>query len=733
MRALRLGLVFPFYVAAALGAKIGTPQLAPAPVFPPGDAAETMHGVKVADPYRALENASDPKVQAWADAENARTRGWLDALPGRKAVGNRLAHWIHAESPSDRFLQPRADRIFDIYTDPAKQQPALAVLDAAASPASRRMLLDPNVLDPHGLTAIDWFVASPDGTKVAASLSKNGSEDGTLHVLDARTGHEIETPIPRVQYPTAGGSLAWSEDGRGFWYTRYPGDEAPEADRHFDQQVFFHALGSDAARDRLALGKRDGVPRTGEIFLKNDFGGKAALASVQLGDGGQWQHWVLLPGGGARRIGEYADRVVGGAVIAKDGTIFAVCRGDAPTGKVLRLGPPYRGGFAHATMIIPPQNGAAIIDGGEFGVPLAIAGDRLFVNRVAGGPSAVTVYDSSGRGGTALKLPPVSAVSEIDGLPVGGALLDVSTYLAPRYFLRWDAQTRALTRTALAETSPVSFADAEVRRIFATSKDGTRVPVSVIVRRDTKLDGTHPMLLTGYGGFGISSSPAFLGATTRLWLNAGGSYAEANIRGGGEYGSAWHENGMLTKKQNVFDDFAASADALVGQKYTSHEKLALIGGSNGGLLMGAMVTQHPDLARALVSFVGLYDMVRMEQDPNGAFNTSEFGTVKDSAQFAAIYAYSPYHHVKAGEPYPAVLLLEGANDGRVNPMQSRKFAAALQAATLGDRPILLRVSKSSGHGIGSSLDERIGEQTDMLMFLFDQLGMNPEQAARAGM
>jgi prolyl oligopeptidase len=243
------------------------------------------------------------------------------------------------------------------------------------------------------------------------------------------------------------------------------------------------------------------------------------------------------------------------------------------------------------------------------------------------------------------------------------------------------------------------------------------------MKKGTKLDGSSPALLYGYGGYGISQTPGFLGSFRRVWLDAGGIYAIANIRGGSEYGERWHQQGMLTHKQNVFDDFAAAAEYLLDKHYTSHAKLALMGGSNGGLLMGAEITQHPGLARAVVSAVGIYDMVRVELDPNGSFNTTEFGTVKDPAQFKALYAYSPYHHVAAKTGYPAVLMLTGATDGRVNPMHSRKFAAALQAASSSGHPILLRTSMNSGHGIGSSLSERIAEQADELSFLLDQLGM----------
>ena len=325
----------------------------------------------------------------------------------------------------------------------------------------------------------------------------------------------------------------------------------------------------------------------------------------------------------------------------------------------------------------------------------------------------------------------VAAVNEVAPLPNGDILYSVATYLEPTYFARWTAATGATARTGLAMTSPVSFTDASVMRVFATSKDGTRVPLNIVAKKGTKLDGSNPVLLYGYGGYGVNMTPGFLGAFRRVWLDAGGVYVIANIRGGGEYGDDWHRGGMLTNKQNVFDDFDAAGETLIKLGYTSHAKLALMGGSNGGLLMGATLTQHPGLGSAVISAVGIYDMMRVELDPNGAFNITEFGTVKDPAQFKALYAYSPLHNVRPGTAYPAVLMLTGANDGRVNPLNSRKFAATLQAAqSAADRPILLRTSKTSGHGIGSSLDERIFEQTDELMFLFDQLGLNAAEAGK---
>lgn len=340
------------------------------------------------------------------------------------------------------------------------------------------------------------------------------------------------------------------------------------------------------------------------------------------------------------------------------------------------------------------------------------------------------VFDDQGKL-VATEQPPVSVIDQV--VPSGGddVILRISSYLNPGAWWRFDAAQKKLVSTALVSTSASKFDDAEVIRAFAVSKDGTRVPMNIIRRKGTKLDGSNPTLLYGYGGYGISEKPYFLGSFGRAWLDQGGVYVTANIRGGGDYGEEWHSAGNLTRKQNVFDDFLACAQFLIQQKYTSPERLAILGGSNGGLLMGAALTQKPELFRAVVSFVGIYDMLRVELDPNGAFNVTEFGTVKDPDQFKALYAYSPYHHVKDGTAYPAVLFLTGENDHRVNPMQSRKMTARLQAASSSGRPILLRTSSSSGHGIGTALDEEVAENSDALAFLFDQMGV-PYKAVAAG-
>lgn len=669
-------------------------------------------------------------MQRWSDAQNARTRFYLDNLPGRADVEARLATMLRTASPFTSQLKARGAHIFGLHSDPASQQPSLVVMPSSINVSQMRTIVDPNRLDASGGTTIDWYAPSPDGSKVAVSLSRNGSEEGKLHLYDTASGREIGEPIDRVHQPTGLGAVAWAAHGNGFWYTLYPGKEAPPAERRFNVAVYFHTLGTPVTTDVQMLSEKDGVPRTGMIFLDDGAGAAATLASVQLGDGGRWQQFVLREGQPALKIADYEDRVVAGAV-ARDGTIYGVSRKAAPRGKVLKLSAPYVGGFAAAKAIIAPRADEAIVDGGEFGSPLKVHGRHLYVTRISGGPIGTDIYSDRGRRVAALPAPPVSSVEEVVPLADGDVLYSVETYVDPPHFMRWSAKTRRARKTGIAMTSPVSYDDAAVTRVYARSKDGTRIPLNILAKKGTKLDGRNPALLYAYGGFGSNMSPSFSSGFRRMWLDAGGVYVIVNVRGGGEYGDAWHQDGMLGKKQNVFDDFAAAAETLIKLGYTNRSRLAMRGVSNGGLLMGAMVTQHPGLARAVVGRVGIYDMLRLEQDENGAFNVGEFGSVNNPEQFRWLHRYSPAHNVTRGTRYPAILLMTGANDGRVNPMHSRKFAALLQAAQAEPRhPILLRTSRTSGHGIGTSLDEQIDQDVDELIFLYDQLGMTLAEGAK---
>ena len=587
------------------------------------DVLDAYFDVKVDDPYRWLENADDPAVKGWSAAQDARTRRYLDGLAVRKPIFTRIWSQISKTSSSYSSLYAVGDRIFCLYTKPPKQQPMIALLTREADPAKARIIVDPNALNPKGTTAIDWYVPSPDGRLVAVSLSDNGSEDGTLHIYDVAGRQQVGEVISRVQYPTAGGSLAWRADSKGFWYTRYPGPDRPASEQHFFQKVYFHRIGDKPAKDALVLGQD--FPKVAEVALDNRFNPKVVLVTVANGDGGEYAHYVLARDGTPHQVTRFEDKVVG-AVIGPDDQLYLVSRKDAPRGKLMKLD--LADPKLEQARLIVPESKYVLQPGGEFGgEPVVVTAKALFVRELDGGLSRVAVFDHEGLLRGTMPLPEPATVDEVEPLGDGTLLYSIRTYLHPPYFSRYDEASGTAVETRLAETSPVSYPDAEVVREFATSKDGTQVPLNIIRRKGLELDGSHPTLLTGYGGYGISMSPYFLGPDVRLWLDAGGVYVIANLRGGGEYGEEWHRQGSLTKKQNVFDDFAAAARYLVEHKVTSSEHLAIIGASNGGLLMGAALTQHPELFRAVVSRVGIYDMLRVELDPNGAFNTTEFGTV----------------------------------------------------------------------------------------------------------
>ncbi len=703
-------LLFLTCTASAL-ALTNLPAAEPAAQTPKKPVSDEYQNITVNDPYQWLEKDDDSEVKAWSATQNQRTRDYLDKLPERAAIEKQLTEWYAKTSPSYSSLVSRPGILFAMKFQPPKQQPMLVTLASADDLKSEKVVLDPNALDAGGTTAIDWFVPSMDGKYVAISLSKGGSEDGTLHVYETATGKALTDTIAHVQYPTAGGSAAWNGDGTGIYYTRFPRQgERPEADLNFYQQVYFHKLGTADTEDTYSIGKD--FPRIAEVVLEASRDGKYILATVANGDGGDFAHYLLGPGGNWKQITQFSDQIKT-ARLGRDNALYLLSRAGAPRGKILRL-PIVTPELSSAVEIVP--TGEPVI---EQIVPTA---DALYTGDLLGGPSQIRRFGLDGKGETIIPIAKISAVQEMLALEDNSLLFRDVSYTEPAAWFHCVQGKTEPVKTALRSTSPVSFADIEVTREFATSKDGTKIPLNILRKKGTKHDGLNPTLLYGYGGYGISMSPNF-DFTRRLWFDRGGVYVVANIRGGGEFGEEWHKAGNLTKKQNVFDDFAAAAEYLITQKWTRPEKLAIQGGSNGGLLMGAMITQHPDLVRAVVSSVGIYDMLRVELAPNGAFNVTEFGTVKDPEQFKALYAYSPYHHVVDGTNYPSVLMMTGANDGRVAPYHSRKMTARLEEANKSDHPIILRTSSSAGHGQGTALSERIKQLADIYSFLFAQLDM----------
>jgi len=705
--------------AATLGSAVCAAPLN-YPATPRIPVVDTYFGTQVTDNYRWLESTGSAEVKTWIAAQNALTHNVLDALPQRAALKQELLGMIGGDRVSRGHFVFAGGQVFGLKFQPPKNQAMIVALNASADPKSEHVVIDANQIDPTGKTAIDWFVPSLDGKRIAVSLSKNGSEDGTLYLYDTASGKQLPDVVPRVQYPTGGGSVAWTADGNGFYYTRYPqGDERPAADANFYQQVYFHKLGTTAAQDTYVIG-RD-FPRIAEIALSTSEDGKYVLADVSNGDGGE--HGLFLHGGDSdwMRIADYTDGFRS-AEFGRDGRLYALGLKGSPRGKLvaLTLNAP-AGGLPAAPVVVPESDG--VIQG------ITATTNRLYVDYMVGGPSELRVFTLAGKSLGQLGAEPISTVAIGTRLAGDAILFGSESYVKAFAWYAYNPDVAAAkpVKTELSD-APVFALDGgmpgvDVVREFAVSKDGTKVPVTILYKKGTELNGSNPTLLTGYGGYGVSVSPVFARRYV-FWLRHGGVLAVVNLRGGGEYGEAWHMAGNLTKKQNVFDDFIAAAQLLQSRHYTSPDKLAILGGSNGGLLMGAVTVQRPELFHAVVSMVGIYDMLRVEDTSNGAFNVTEFGTVKDPAQFAALYAYSPLHHVKDGTAYPAILFTTGEHDGRVDPWMSYKMAARMQAANPEGQPVLLRVAADAGHGIGTSLASLIDQDADIFSFLFNQLNMH---------
>jgi prolyl oligopeptidase len=677
----------------------------------------TYHGEGVTEDYRWLEDSSE-RTNSWTAAQDARARAYLDSLPFHEPIRKRFEAILKVESTTYDLPTHRDSSYFALKIQPPRQQPLLVVLTTLDDPAGERVLVDPNALDESGATTIDWYVPSPDGALVAVSLSSHGTEDGTLHVYEATTGELADTPISHVNSGTAGGSLAWRDDAQGFWYTRHPTPgTVPDEDLGFNQDVWFHRLGDSPGDDRRELAGVFADNRITENFLSSSADGRWVIDHAQKGDGGQWQTFLRSQDddAGWRLVADVADQVT--RAVFGGGWLFLLSVQDAPNGRVLRLDPAGDATVADAVVVAP--SGPVTIEG------IAATDRRLWVVDIDGGPSAIRAFDHDGNALPEVALPDVCSVDALVPLGADQVGWAVETFVSPRqWWVHADDDPRA-RRTALDTVTPVDFTGIAVERVFATSKDGTEVPINLLTRAGTPKDGSAPAVLYGYGGFAISLKPSFQ-PSWLLWLEQGGVFAVANIRGGGEYGQQWHHAGRLASKQNCFDDFIACADHLVAAGVTSRDRLGIMGGSNGGLLVGAVLTQRPDVATAVVCAVPVLDALRNELTPNGAFNMTEFGTVQDPELFQVLRAYSPYHNVHDGTSYPAVLFTAGEFDPRVEAYHAKKMTARLQAATSSNQPILLRM-ESGGHGVGQSLDQTVGQNTDYFTFFFDRLGAEYRQ------
>ncbi|MGB7601771.1 MAG: prolyl oligopeptidase family serine peptidase [Candidatus Sulfotelmatobacter sp.] len=669
---------------------------------------ETTQGVKIVDNYRWLEDGTSPDTKKWVAEEMAYTQSVLDPLPGRDAIHKRLTELLSIGSIS----QPEIGGKYYFYTrrEGMQNQPVLYVREGVEG--KDRVLLDPNQLAADGTIALDWYHASENGKYLAYGTSPSGSEMSTLHILETKTGKLLPDTIER----TRACSIAWMHDNSGFYYTRYPkkGD-VPEGQEMYNRHVFYHELGADPATDTPIFGEGRDPEDWPSVSLDND--GRLLLISVSQG----WTKTELFlmdlkAGTPPTRITTGKNFLYSGSVY--NGRLYIVTNEDAPRYRMFMA---EAGNYERDDWkeIIPQTE--AVLQGA------ALWGGKIFAQYEQDASSQLRLFDLEGKVITDIHLPALGTVFGSEGKWNHDEIFyGFLSFTVPPTVYRYDLKTGSSSVWAKVDAPSIDPSAYEVTQEWYHSKDGTKVPMFVVHKKGLKKDGHNPTLLTGYGGFNISMLPSF-SRTAYLWMEHGGIYVVANLRGGAEFGEDWHRAGMLDKKQNVFDDMIAGAEHLIGEKYTDKDHLAIQGGSNGGLLMGAMITQRPDLFRAVVSQVPLLDMLRYQYFQIAKLWIPEYGSSDDPEQFKWLYAYSPYHHVKAGTEYPAVLFMTADTDTRVDPMHAKKMAALMQdEAENGKsrtRPILLRIETKAGHGAGKPVTKQIEEFTDVYSFLFWQLGV----------
>jgi prolyl oligopeptidase len=680
------------------------------------DLVEEIHGQKVADPYRWLEDdvRTSPEVRAWVEAENRVTFGFLRSIPGREAIGRRLTELWNYE----RYSPPavRAGRYYYLKNDGLQNQAVLYVADALDGPP--RVVLDPNTWSKDGTVAIAGLAASDDGRYLAYARSAAGSDWQEWFVHDLAAGRDLDDHLRWTKFTNA----AWTTDGRGFFYCRFAEPKAGEEFKALNenQKVYYHRVGAPQADDVLVYERPD-EPRWGFSPTVSEDGRWLVLQSYVGTDPKNRVFYKDLgePYGTVRPLVDTIENEY--TFLGNDGPRFYFKTDlGAPRGRVVTID-------TRAPADKPREIIAESPDALE---GVSLVGNQFVATYLHDAATRVRVFRIDGSALRDVELPGTGSAGGF-----GGRRSDVETFYAfssfqtPDTIYRYDLLTgeSRLWRRPKVGFDPDQY---EVRQVFYTSKDGTRIPMFLAHKKGLALDGDRPTLLYGYGGFGISLTPSF-SVTHLAWMELGGVYAVANLRGGGEYGEAWHDAGKLSHKQNVFDDFIAAAEWLVANHVTKPARLAIQGGSNGGLLVGACIVQRPDLFGAALPAVGVMDMLRFEKFTAGRYWVDDYGSVADPQQFRTLYAYSPYHNLKPGVPYPATLVTTADTDDRVVPGHSFKFAAALQRAQAGDAPVLIRIETSAGHGGGKPTAKIIEEAADEWAFLVQVLGMTPPAGSGA--
>jgi prolyl oligopeptidase len=708
-----------FLVAICLSVStVAAAQLA-LPETPVHEVTEDYFGVRVSDPYRWLENTSDPQVVAWMKSQNDYTRAVLARIPGRDQLLERIKSLDNAGAVvSD--LQVWGGHYFYYKTEPGSDNRKLYLKESLQ--ASERLLVDPEKMTtPDGRHfSIDYFQPSIDGVYVAYGLSPGGSEESVLHILESASGKILPDTIDRAQF----GSPSWLPDGRSFFFTRTQklAASSPPTAQYQKLRVYRHTLGSDPESDPLVFGY-DVSPKV--KVTEDDFSvlayspgaPKYLLGLVIHGVKRELDIYVVpfenTPGANTawKKAVDQSDAITAFDVHADQ--VFLLSHNGASRFKVL------------ATSLVNPNlaNATEIVPASQVVVTnITAAGDALYIQSLDGGIGTLRRFPY-GATVQSLKLPMQGTIQALFANPVApGAWLELTSWTKSPLWYELDARSDKLSDTALVPASPVDYSGVESEEVKAKSADGTMVPLSIVHKKGLALDGTNPTLLDGYGAYGITIDPTFR-PTLLAFFERGGVYAAAHVRGGGEYGEDWHLGGQKLTKQHTIDDFLAAAQFLIEHNYTSPAHLAGEGTSAGGITIGGAITQRPDLFGAALIRVGDSDSMRSELMASGPANIPEFGTVKEPDGFKALYAMDAYQHVNPKTAYPAVLLTTGVNDPRVAPWQAAKMTARLQASTNSGKPVLLRVDYDAGHGMGSTKSQRDSELADEAAFLFWQFGV----------
>ncbi|TFV85938.1 S9 family peptidase [Blastococcus sp. CT_GayMR20] len=681
------------------------------------DLVEDLHGHRVADPYRWLEDAADPRTQEWTRAQDALTGEVLSGLPLREEFAARLEKLVHAGAVGVPVW--RGERAFSTRRDPGQEHAVLRVREADGTV---RVLVDPMQLDPAGTTTLDAWSPSVEGDRLAYQLSTGGDEESRLYVLDVATGEVVDGPVDRCRYSP----VAWLPGGAELFYVRrLAPDQVPAGEEQFHRRVWRHRVGSSADDDVLVHG--EGSDPTTYFGVHTSRDGRWLVVSGSAGTAPRDDVWIAdLAGDGALREFQVGVDAQTAAWVARDGRLWLMSDRDTPRWRLAVADPADPATWAPEAWrgVVPQQPDAvlsdvALVDGpdGDLQVLAVHAVDATSRLSVWAADGSGRLADVGGLG--------VGSISGVSAPPEGGttAWVGYTDYATPPSVLRWDAGSPTELQSWEQADVAGDVPDVTVVETHAASADGTPVHMFVLSGSGTP-DRPRPTVLYGYGGFNVPLTPAYT-AQALAWVAAGGVWAVANLRGGSEHGEEWHRAGMRERKQNVFDDFAAAGEHLAAQGWTTHGQLGVFGGSNGGLLVGATLTQRPALAAAVVCSAPLLDMVRYELFGLGRTWNDEYGTAEDATELGWLLGYSPYHAVREGTAYPAVLFTTFESDTRVDPLHGRKLAAALQHATISEAPIVLRRETSVGHG-ARAVSRTVGLAADQLAFLAEHTGLAPK-------